>query len=53
MKRALSLAFAILLFSLSPCYAGILEDLTGQIGDLPQQALPTLRSKVLSMTPRL
>ena len=42
MKRVLSLAFAIPLFSLSPCSAGIFEDLTGQIGDLPSQALPTI-----------
>ncbi|MRR05363.1 MAG: DUF4197 domain-containing protein [Deltaproteobacteria bacterium] len=45
MKRALSLAFAILLFSLSPCSAGILEDLTGQIGDLPSQTLPALQQQ--------
>ncbi|MRR54672.1 MAG: DUF4197 domain-containing protein [Deltaproteobacteria bacterium] len=40
MKRILTLAFAILLYSLSPGYAGLLEDLTGQMGDLSPQALP-------------
>jgi hypothetical protein len=43
MKRVLSLAFATLFFSLSPCYAGILDDLSGQLGDLPSQALPALQ----------
>jgi hypothetical protein len=45
MKRALCLPFVTLLFSLSPCQAGILEDLTGQFGDLPSQALPALQQQ--------
>lgn len=43
MKRTLSLAFAVLLLSLSPCYAGMLEDITGQMGELPSHALPALQ----------
>ncbi len=43
MKRTLSLAFAALFFSISPCHAGILDDLSGQMGDLSQQALPVLQ----------
>lgn len=43
MKCTLCLAFVTLLFFLSPSYAGLLEDLTGQVKDLSSQALPTLQ----------
>jgi hypothetical protein len=45
MKRIMSLAFAIFLFSLSPCFAGILEDLTGQVGDLSPKTFPVLQQQ--------
>jgi hypothetical protein len=44
-KRTLSLLVPILLFSLSPCYAGILEDLVSQAGDFSPQALPALQQQ--------
>ncbi len=45
MIRILSLVFVALLLTLSPCYAGILEDITGQVGDLSPQVLPTLQKQ--------
>lgn len=45
MIRTLSLVFATLLLTLSPCYAGILDDLSGQLDDLSHQALPAIQQQ--------
>lgn len=43
MKRTLFLSFALLLLSQASCSAGILDDLSTQMGDLSPQALPVLQ----------
>ena len=45
MKRCICLASILVIFSVSPCLAGIFEDLTGKVQDLTQQTLPPIQQQ--------